>query len=416
VAARLDLDGRPRGVILMGLARRQEPGDGEQEALEGMARQAAEALERARLHEAELQVAETLQRSLLPASLPEVPGLRLAARYRAAAEHVEVGGDWYEAVTLPDGGLCLAVGDVVGRGVIAATVMGQLRSAMRALALEGAEPDLLLHRLNRFALGIGAGGIATAACVMLDAGGELRYACAGHPPPLVVGPANARRFLEEGRSPPLATSADSTFVAARTRLEHGETLLIYTDGLIERRRESLDEGLGRLARSAGAASGLSPDELADLVIAELLDGAGNEDDVALLAARRTAQAGRFRRSVRAVPQELAVLRRGVRDFLAAEGVDAAAAHDVLLACSEAAANAAEHAFAGAAAAGTVTVEIGRLPGGMDIIVADDGRWRSPSETPLRGMGLPIMRRVMEEVSVDASEAGTRVTMRWRGGR
>lgn len=260
----------------------------------------AQALERAELYETEHEIAAVLQRSLLPAELPLVAGLDAAARYLpAAGEGVEAGGDWYEVIRLPGGRAGVAVGDVVGRGARAAAVMGQLRSALRMALLDGHAPAAALARLDRFAAATPGAEAATAAVAVLDpATGTLRYACAGHPPPLVVGADGAASFLTDGRSPPLASVAGARFGEGGTVMAPGATLLLYTDGVVERRDESIDAGLDRLGALARRtqAAGSDVAELCSALIDGVFASRPAEDDAALLAVRRSALRPDLRRS------------------------------------------------------------------------------------------------------------------------
>ena len=199
--------GQAAGAIA--LMFREHPGRLLSELLpaEEIGRRVGIALENARLYEAQVDVATTLQRSLLPARLPDVAGLELAARYKTATAHTEAGGDWYEAVELPGGHVFLAVGDVVGRGTVAASVMGQLRSAMRAYALASFGPRAVLEHLSRFAAGIPGAEVSTALCVEIDPQSErVTYACAGHPHPVVVGEDGDVHVLRDGRGPALGVT------------------------------------------------------------------------------------------------------------------------------------------------------------------------------------------------------------------
>ena len=194
--------GRPIGAMMLSFADEGAFDAAERALITTLAEQCAQALERARLQERSHDVALALQQSMLPSALPEVDGLELAARYHPAVESLEVGGDWYDVVALPDGRVALAVGDVVGRGLRAATTMGQLRSALAALALSTESPALVLDGLERFARQVEGARLATVVYGVLDpAAGTFRYACAGHPPPLVLRPDGATELLEEGRSP-----------------------------------------------------------------------------------------------------------------------------------------------------------------------------------------------------------------------
>ncbi len=256
----------------------------------GLAAQAAQALERARLFEAERRVSVTLQRSLLPAALPDVEGVEIDLRYLPAAG-LEAGGDFYEALALPDGTLLIAVGDVVGRGAQAAAAMGQLRSALRAFALVGEEPGAILAHLSAFADTVDGAMAATAVVGKLDpASGRLAYACAGHPWPLLARADGSAEYLRAGRGVPLGCLDEPGYPEATVQLDHGATILLYTDGLTERRGQPTDAVLERLRTVAATGAA---DELG-----VLLDGAvagvgetAQADDVALVAVRVTPEPG-----------------------------------------------------------------------------------------------------------------------------
>jgi PAS domain S-box-containing protein len=402
--------GRPIGAMMLSFADEGTFDADEQALITTLAEQCAQALERARLQERSHDVALALQQSMLPSALPEVNGLELTARYHPAVESLEVGGDWYDVVALPDGRVALAVGDVVGRGLRAATTMGQLRSALAALALSTESPSEVLDGLERFAGQVEGARLATVVYGVLDpAAGAFRYACAGHPPPLVLRPGGGTELLEDGRSPllcALPAGATGPRPEGTHLLEPGDRLLLYSDGLVERRRESLSDGLRRLAEAAVAVGDGAG--WADELVRRMTVGAG-DDDVALLA---VAFAPVFRATLPASPEQLAGLRRQLRGWLAAVGADEEAAADVLLACGEAAANAVEHAFRGDP--GELSVEL-RLSAGprLTVRVADTGRWRRVPAPGDRGRGLPLMRAVMDSVRVEPGEGGTVVTMRRR---
>jgi anti-anti-sigma factor len=402
--------GRAGGAIALIL--REHPGRVLSEMLpaEEIGRRVGIALENSRLYEAQVDVATTLQRSLLPERLPDLAELELAARYQTATAHTEAGGDWYEAVEVPGGGVFLAVGDVVGRGTVAASVMGQLRSAMRAYALAGLGMREVLEHLSRFAAGIPGAEVSTAVCVHIDLESErVRYACAGHPYPIVVDGDGDVRILRDGRGPALGVT-DRGYTEAEAELPAGATLLLFTDGLVERRAESLEVGLERLGAAAAAERSEPAGVLADRVVARLT-GAVSSDDVALLVARRDAPPPPLELELPATPANLAAARAGVRDWLSAARVGADAVQDVVLAAGEALANSVEH---GSADDGSQRMRVEmRLGTGreVELLVADEGGWRTPSSDPgLRGQGIRIMRALMDHVEIERGETGTTIRM------
>ena len=229
-------------------------------------------------------VALELQQSLLPVAVPLLAGADVAVHYRPGTQGLEVGGDWYEVLDLGDGLAGACVGDVVGRGLPAAAVMGRLRSALAALAVAGGGPGEVLGRLESFVQRTDATVFATVAYAVVEpVTGHVRYACAGHPPPLVVEPDGTAAFLEGARGTPLGTFADVAYGEAEARLAPGATLVLYTDGLVERRDEPIDRGLERLRALACRHAGRDAQELADALLRDL---PGNpDDDVAILCLR-----------------------------------------------------------------------------------------------------------------------------------
>jgi hypothetical protein len=229
-------------------------------------------------------VALRLQLSLLPENVPDVAGADVAVRYRPGTAGLEVGGDWYDVVDLGDGRAGVSVGDIVGRGLNAAVVMGRLRSAVSALAVTGGGPASVLRGLERFVQRTDATPFATIAYAEVDArAGRVRYGCAGHPPPLVVGPGRSARFLGAARGTPLGTFAGLPYDEAEEELPPGAALVLYTDGLVERRDEAIDRSLERLRALAAEHAGESATELADALLGAL--AGAPEDDVAILCLR-----------------------------------------------------------------------------------------------------------------------------------
>jgi serine phosphatase RsbU (regulator of sigma subunit)/anti-sigma regulatory factor (Ser/Thr protein kinase) len=365
-----------------------------------------------RIHARDMEnVALTLQRTLLPAELPDVVGAELAGRYVPAGRALEVGGDFYDATPLGDGRVVLAIGDVAGHGVLAAAVMGQIRQALRAYALEGHEPGTLMDRLDRLVSQSGL-VMTTCLCALLDpATGLLRYANAGHPPPLVIRATGGVERLGGGLSNPLGTSTATRYKQAECMLGEGDMLLLYTDGLVERRGESIDAGIDRLAAAVP-----HPDA-ADAICERVLRGLareGPDDDVAILALRRTALLEeRVRLVLPAHPARLVDVRRRLVAWLRAHDVAQPEIRDIVLAAHEACMNAVEHAY------GPIDAEIeveARLDDGvLELRVSDRGRWREP-RSGHRGRGRSIMGTLMDEVAIDTGGGGSTVvlTRRLRG--
>jgi GAF domain-containing protein/anti-sigma regulatory factor (Ser/Thr protein kinase) len=404
----LRIENRLLGVLHIGTLGRRAFSDSDLSLLELAGERLAVALG-SRMYEREHFVAETLQRSLLPATLPELPAAAVAARY-LPGEGEAVGGDWYDVIPLRDGRVALAMGDVVSRGVRAASVMGQLRNAMRAYALDGHEAAAVVDRLHGVARGMDGRELATLVYAIYDASrGTLTYATAGHPPPLVLRADGGCDMLEEGRGPPLGALADAHYEEARAELGPGETLLLYTDGIVERRDMWIDEGLELLADAARAGADREPDELLDHLTHTLLGKSGADDDVALLALRTDpAPGGLLRLRLPAEPTVLSGMRHSMRDWLAAAGADGDDTYDVLVATTEAAANAVEHAYGPGDA--MFEVEARAIRGGqVTVVVRDRGQWRPPRGHN-RGRGTLLMQQMMDDFEVTTGEMGTEVRM------
>jgi serine phosphatase RsbU (regulator of sigma subunit)/integral membrane sensor domain MASE1 len=248
--------------------------------------------ERARADEErryEHDVAVSLQRALLPERLVRHADVAVAAIYRPSDERLEVGGDWYDTLMLPGGRIGVAVGDVVGHGLEAAAAMGQLRTAVAALAPDCASPTQLLEQLDDFAKRSNGMRYSTACYATLDpASGAVEHASAGHPPILLVDARGACRFLTAGVSWPLCAADDPRVPHGSLVLEPGATLVLYSDGLVERRGVAIDVGLEELRAAAQRSSGLDVEDLCEALVRELLEGRVIQDDVVVLAIRAVA--------------------------------------------------------------------------------------------------------------------------------
>lgn len=267
----------------------------ERTTLNALASYATQAVQRALLVQERQDALVTLQNAMLP-RLPQVADLDLAARYQPAAARDQVGGDWYDAVVMPSGATSLMVGDVVGHDLVAAATMGQLRTMLRAIAWSIDEaPSLNVQRLDQAMRDLDVDGLATLGyarveqdeCDRATGRRTFRWTSAGHPPPLLVDASGTARFLDDGRGTNdvlLGLLPESPRTDNRVHVEAGSTVLMYTDGLVERRGEHLDEGLDRLCVSAVAHHGLSVDDFLDAVLGDLVDDR-LADDVAVLAVR-----------------------------------------------------------------------------------------------------------------------------------
>jgi serine phosphatase RsbU (regulator of sigma subunit) len=289
---------RVLGSLTVGWRAAQQFGPDTLTLLDALAAQCAQTLDRIRIRQAEQEtslavrrLSEALQHSLLTAP-PELDDLQIAVRYQPAAEEAQVGGDWYDAFHT-DGGTALVIGDVAGHDGDAAAVMGQLRNLLRGIAhATAAPPAAVLAELDRAMAGLGVAALATVLLVRVEPVGcgrrLLRWSSAGHPPPLVVAADGTTEVLWS--RPDLLLGVMPT--AARHEhvrlLEPGETVLLYTDGLVERRGIVIDEGLEHLVRTARPLAGHDLDEFCDVILARL---PAVVDDVALLAVRAAAPGG-----------------------------------------------------------------------------------------------------------------------------
>jgi PAS domain S-box-containing protein len=242
------------------------------------------ALDNVRLYLRERAAALTLQHSLLP-EIPEVPGLDLAASYLPALHRAEVGGDWFDVLPLPDGAIGLAVGDVVGHDLRAAASMGQLRSVLRSYAWSGESASRVMGRLDELVQGLDMADMSTCVYLRLE-GSRLTYSRAGHPPPLLRQPDGRVRYLMGALSTPVGVTNIEEAPQEELDLPVGATLVVYTDGLVERRDRSLRHGIDALAETLAALpEGLSSAEIRDVLVGSMI-GPDQEDDVCVLVVRR----------------------------------------------------------------------------------------------------------------------------------
>jgi PAS domain S-box-containing protein len=378
-----------------------------------LARRSGPTVDNALRYEHEQATVTALQRNLLPDRLPQVGGLSMAARYLPGSEGLKVGGDWYDVIPLPDGTVALAIGDVVGHGVRAAATMGRFRTALELCLLDGTDsPASTISRVNRYVTAANEAEMATLLVMLLrPETGEIRYASAGHLPPLVQSPDGSTRWLDASRGVPLGATELARSNEARDRLEPGDLLVLYTDGLVERRGESLDLGLERLVGALGRSSWpeWSPDAIADDLVGRLVGAPVRADDVALLVVGiAPEQAPPLDETFAADARVLRDLRSRLRSWLVRAGVDPGAVDEIILATNEISANAVEHAYDLADASFDLHASISG--GVVSIVVADHGSWRPPRPDEHRGRGLDLARAFMDAVTIDTTDGGTVVSM------
>ncbi|MGB7872415.1 MAG: SpoIIE family protein phosphatase [Mycobacterium sp.] len=359
-----------------------------------------------RVHQVDQQreTALALQHAILgPAHLPR----GFAVRYQAASRPLQVGGDWYDVVDLQDGRIALIVGDCVGHGLPAATVMGQLRSACRALLLDHPSPRAALCGLDRFAARLPGAQCTTVVCAVLDPGtGELVYSSAGHPPPILVDADGITRTLDDGHTIPVGLRPGRPRPEAHVTVSPGATLLLYTDGLVERRGSSLDHGIARAAVLVRDGRTSTLDDVADQIMTRLAPSSGYQDDVAVLLYRHPAP---LEISFPAHVNELSRSRAALRSWLSQTRVNRDQAHDMLVAAGEAVANAIEHGHRDSPE-GIITLRGTALVDQVQLTIADTGSWKPPQTAAdrHRGRGITLMRALMQDVAIHPDAVGTTV--------
>jgi anti-sigma regulatory factor (Ser/Thr protein kinase)/putative methionine-R-sulfoxide reductase with GAF domain len=407
----LIVEGELTGVLHVGALKPRKFTPRDLAVLEFAAARAAPGIERTRLFaelEREHRVAMLLQRSLLPRRLIDVVGVAAAARYLPASD--EVGGDWYDVFELPRGVVGVAIGDVVGHGVRAAALMGQLRTALYAYALSEPSPARTLERLDRFVQGMGEFAMATAAYAVFDPdSGSLQIASAGHLPPLIVGSGEAR-LLEITPAPPLGAFLYGSIRDHEFTLAEGETLVLYTDGLVERRGVPLADSMEHLRELIASAG--SAEEICQLAFERQVPAQGLRDDVAMVTIENLVVPEVLELRFPADPRMLSDVRRSMRRWLRRTAADEQTIADTTLAVSEACSNAVEHAYSPAPA--EFELRVSQEDQTITATVRDGGRWRPPRGEN-RGRGLAIIGTVMDDVQVESSDEGTELVMHRRIG-
>ncbi|MFJ6982865.1 MULTISPECIES: SpoIIE family protein phosphatase [unclassified Streptomyces] len=360
----LSAAGRMAGACLIGWDAPHDFGPDERALLTASAGLVGQALLRAHAFDAEHELVAMLQRQLLPRRLPELPGGTAVARYLPATAGLEVGGDWYDVIPLPDNHVALVIGDVQGHSTGAATLMGQMRTALRAYAAEGHPPDVVVSHANRLLLELETDLFVTCCYVDVDMEAGTAWSVrAGHPPPVLRHPDGATETVESEGGPPLGVVSQADFPMTPLRLRPGTVVALTTDGLVESAELDIDTGMARLADGLAAAD---PAQL-DLVADALLGEAHRGDDVALLLMRYDGMAVRPLRegwTVWRVPEAARHARRFTRRTLRTWGVPADCLDTALLVVSELVTNALVHTD------GRVRLDLHLVGGRLRVAVTD----------------------------------------------
>jgi PAS domain S-box-containing protein len=367
------------------------------------------AIQHVRQFETARETSLTLQHAMLaPTELP--PGF--AVRYEPAVPPLEIGGDWYDVLRVGDHRIGIIVGDCVGRGLSAAAVMGQLRSSARALLLTGAEPAKLLEELDSVAELIPDAFCTTVFLAVLDTeSGEFFYSCAGHLPAVLAAPRAKPTLLSDARSVPLVVQRKSSRPQSSVVLPPGSTLMLYTDGLVERRDVSLDDGIARVSETVAGGMRLPVDAVADAVLSEMAPPGGYDDDIAIVVYRQPYAPLAIEKVVTA--DQLTDIRHQLAAWMRAATIPDDRVADIVLAVNEACANSIEHGYRGRKP-GRVRVEGENDGARVHLRVIDSGSWKSaPADPGVRGRGLLLIRAVSDWLEMECTPTGTTVDMSFR---
>jgi signal transduction histidine kinase/CheY-like chemotaxis protein len=418
--------GRVIGVLVLGWPTPRTFDSAELDMFARTAEITESAVDRVRTMQREHRIAADFQEHLLDLDRRSTAAV-VAAVYQPAGEAMRVGGDWYLVAPLErPGHVAVSVGDVVGHGLPAAIVMSRLRAAVAATALTDADPAAVLYALDRYAAAVPGARCATVGYAVIDTGlkdggvdggTSISYACAGHPYPLLLAPGQPPVFLNSGRRPPVAASDNNgTHTTAKRDLPAGSLVLLYSDGLIERPGETLDQGFARLQVAAAHCADLPVGDICAELLDRMAPPGGYTDDVVLLAVRPSHTSARsFATVLPAALSHIPDERHALHRWLAGIGVDPRRQADILLATGEAVTNAIEHGSGGDPRK-TVSIEAFVRGDTVAATVSDTGRWSGDSSASLRslqrGRGLTMINGLADHVKTARTAQGTRITLRF----
>ena len=373
-----------------------------------LAMQLAGAMEQAVLFERTHRVADRLQRALLPESFPHIPGTEFHAAYRPASDEAEIGGDWYDAFSLPDGRIAISMGDVAGHGLEAATVMGEIRQAMRTTAVGDHLPSNVLNHINSV-INLRKGiGMVTAIFGYYEPHlRELTYAVAGHPPPIITIGGGFSGFLPGGGMP-LGVDTEINVHDWTISLPPRSCVVLYTDGMTEHSRDVI-AGEQQLLEASVRAFEMDPENPALAVQERIFDATVNRDDAATLTL--SCDGGMVPRTIRfsAVPLVAPIARSFLHRFCDEYGLSHAQRFSLITAVGEAVANAVEHAYRGETP-GEVVLRTSVDEETVSVEVEDHGRWRPFQRREERGRGIVLMHELMDHVRITSAQNKTIITL------
>ncbi|WP_377266998.1 SpoIIE family protein phosphatase [Peterkaempfera sp. SMS 1(5)a] len=390
----LTASGHTFAICVVAFDRPRRLADDERTLLTAISALVAQALERARLYDAEHTRSQELQRALLPQKLPELLSCTTAARYLPTEQGMDVGGDWYDVIPLSAGRVALVIGDVMGHGLSEAATMGRLRTAVHTLASLEMPPDEIMSHLNDIVSGLGDDSYATCLYTLYD---STTRTCtitrAGHPPPAVVHPDGTVYFCDPDPNPPLG-AAEPPFDTVELKVPGESLLVLYTDGLVESSEREIDQGMAELARLLGTRAGEDLELLSDSLVSGLLPTGGTtSDDIALLVARlHVLPSDRIASwPLPTDPQAAGLARRHVREQLSDWGLDGLSTTTELI-VSELVGNVVRH--------GKGPMQVRLLRDADLVCEVSDGsltmpRIRHASETDEGGRGLQLVTAVSQ---------------------